>query len=143
MKIIKLWEFPVPSTNIWKGVHLFYPGADVYLLFDYVVDVAGNSEIKNSGIVFEGVMSHKHTSEKFLTSLMNSYDTLVEIVDSDWVKQFYKINFKIAAYWNLKHYAIFLDSNGLYEFLARGYEVLETNDGEMSRLNVPLNLNNR
>jgi hypothetical protein len=60
----------------------------------------------------------------FLTSICDAYDTVVEIVDSKWVKEFYNINRQIADFWKVKHFAIFLDSNGLYEFIARGFTPL-------------------
>lgn len=128
----KLWEFPVPSTNIAEGgVVLVYPGGNAYLLFDYYNDTT-DEVILNSGIMFNSVQAHRHTSEKFLKSLRNSYDCLIEIVNSEWVNEFYEINKDIAKFWDLKHYAIFLDSNGLFEFLARDYRILETKVGRLN-----------
>ena len=101
MKINKLWAFPASSTSIHNGgVRLLYPGGDVWLIFDYY-DIESNS-IYNSGIVFEGVQAHKHICEKYLESeteqnvnfIMNAYDTLVEFVDSDWIKYLQKLDKK-------------------------------------------------
>jgi hypothetical protein len=76
----------------------------------------------------------RHRSEMFISTLMDAYDCLVEIVDSEWVEEFKKINKKIADYWNIKHYAIFLKSYGLYEFIASDYTILETKEGGLSEL---------
>lgn len=134
MKTKNLWEFPVPSTCIAEGgVILLYPGGDAWLLFDYY-DENINDAVFNSGIVFDAVQAHRHSSEKFLRSLLGAYDTLVEIEDSEWVAQLREINKGIADYWNIKHYAIFLDSNGLYEFIARDYSILETKEGSINGL---------
>lgn len=130
----KLWEFPVPSTCIADGgVNLIYPGGDALLLFDYY-DEEKNDAVFNSGIMFDAVQAHRHTTEKFIKSLLGAYDSLVEITDSEWVKELREINKEIADYWNIKHYAIFLDSNGLFEFIARDYKILETKEGGINGL---------
>jgi hypothetical protein len=134
MSNIKRWEFPVPSTYLTSsGVKLVYPGGKAYLLFEYY-DTENDDEIFHSGIMFEAVMTHKHTSEKFLTTLLGAYDALVEIEDSDWLAQCRAINEDVFDFWNLKHYAIFLDSNGMYEFVAKGFTLLETESGGLSEL---------
>ncbi|HHV09436.1 MAG TPA: hypothetical protein GXX75_04035 [Clostridiales bacterium] len=130
----RLWEFPVPSTNIAEsGVVLIYPGGDAYLLFDYYDDTEDEA-VLNSGIIFDSVQSHRHTSEKFIRSLRGSYDCLIEVVNSEWLREFQEINREVSDFWNLKHYAIFLDSNGLYEFLAGDYKIMETKAGRLDGL---------
>jgi len=136
MKTKELWRFPVPSAGgIAKNVKLIYPdeNANALLLFDYydssTYDVTGHDEVFNSGILFDMAQAHRHSSEKFTVSLMDAYDRLVEIVDSGWVAELKKINSQIADFWNIKHYVIFLDSYGLYEFIASDYKILETKKG--------------
>ena len=134
MRSNKLWEFPVPSTCIAEGgVKLIYPGGDAWLIFDYI-DENKNDAVYNSGIVFDAVQAHRHSSEKFIKSLLGAYDCLIEIIDSVWVAQLKELNKEKADYWNIKHYAIFLDSNGLYEFIARDYKILETKEGSINGL---------
>jgi hypothetical protein len=134
MKTNKLWDFPVASTCIAEGgVKLIYPGGDALLLFDYY-DEEKNDAIFKSGIVFDAVQAHRHTTEKFVVSLLGAYDSLVEIIDSEWVNQLKDANKEIADYWNIKHYAIFLDSNGLFEFIARDFKILETKEGSINGL---------
>lgn len=127
MDINKLLEFPVASTALAEGgVKLIYPGGDAWLLYDYYDK---NNTIFNSGILFDTVLAHRHTSEKLIKSLMGAYDYLVEILNSEWLEQLKEINKQTIDYWGLKHYAIFLDSNGLYEFIAKSYKILETKAG--------------
>lgn len=134
MKVNKLWKFPVPSTCLADGgVKLIYPGGDAWLLFDYY-DEKKDDTIFNSGIVFDAVQAHRHSSEKFTKFIFEAYDCLVEIVNSEWVNKLREINKEIADYWNIKHYAIFLDSNGLYEFIARSYKIMETKKGGLNGL---------
>lgn len=125
-----LWEFPVPSTNLCCDVKFIFPGADVWLLYEYF-DYDNPDIVYNSGIKFKHVQVYRHANEKFLSSLFESYDRIIEICDSEWTKQLVEINPKIAAYWNIRHYAILLDSNGLYEFAASGFEILEAKEGEL------------
>lgn len=133
-KINKIWEFPVVSTCLAEGgVKLIYPGGKAWLLFDYY-DENNNNAIFNAGIRFDAVQAHKHSSEKFSTFVIDTYDYLVEIVDSEWVNQLREINKEIADFWNIKHYAIFLDSNGLYEFIATDFKILEPKEGGINGL---------
>ena len=134
MKSNELWKFPVPSTCIAEGgVKLFYPGGDAWLLFDYY-DEEKNDAIFNSGIVFDAVQAHRHTTEKFTKFIEGTYDCLIEIVDSKWIEELRGHNKEIADFWGIKHYVIFLDSNGLFEFAARGYKILETKEGSINGL---------
>ena len=45
-----------------------------------------------------------------------------------------EINKEIADYWDIRHYAIILDSNGIYEFIARDYDILDTKEGRLSKV---------
>lgn len=134
MKVKELWVFPVPSSAIAEGdVQLIYPGDNAWLLFDYY-DVNGNGAVFNSGILFHTPEAIRHRSEMFSINLMDAYDRLVEIEDSDWVAGFRLINRQAADYWKLKHYAIFLKSYGLYEFLASDFTILDTKEGGLNEL---------
>ena len=87
MEIKKLWEFPVPSTYIAEGgVNLFYPGGDAWLLFDFY-DEKNDDKIFNSGILFDAVQAHRHTTEKFTNFLEGSYDSLVKKIETERDKQ--------------------------------------------------------
>ena len=138
MKIKELWHFPVPSAGgIAKDVKLIHrdENANALLLFDYydgsMYESIGHDEVFNSGIVFDIPQAFRHSSEKFVT-FFGAYDKLIEIVDSEWVAELRKINKEIAEFWSIKHYAIFLDSNGLYEFIASGFRILEIKKGYLN-----------
>ena len=134
MKIKELWVFPVPSAGgLASDVKLIHPDiyndkADAMLLFDYYVkslsDATGTDEVFSSGVSFRASQAYRHSCDMFVTCF-DAYDTLIEIEDSEWVAEMRQINREIADYWDIKHYAIFLDSNGLYEFIARGFKILE------------------
>jgi uncharacterized protein YegP (UPF0339 family) len=129
MRIDTLWEFPVPSTNLCGDVRFIFPGANAWLFYEYF-GYDDPDRVYNSGIKFKHVQVHRHANEKF-ASLLRAYDKIVEVCDSEWIEQLVARNSEIAAYWNIKHYAIYLDSNGLYEFAANGFEILEVKEGEL------------
>ena len=130
MQAERLWEFPVSSTIIISA-RLIYPGADAQLLFDYHDDKK-DGLILNSGIIFDMVQAIRHTSEMFAdTYFPESYDYLVIIKNSEWVNELRVINKQIADDWDIKHYAIYLKSNGLFEFIASDYRILETREGRL------------
>ena len=126
METKKLWRLPVPSTAI-EGTKLIYPGGDACLLFEYYDEI--DQKFYHSGILFDAVQAHKHTTEAFTSSIMGAYDTLVEIVDSEWIAKLQKINRQAAALWRIRHYVLFLKSAGLFEFIARNYRIMETKEG--------------
>ena len=136
----ELWKFPVASTSIKSEVVLSHPHANALLQFDYYD--RNKDAVYNSGIFIEGVQAHRHTCEKFLLNesaenakfMMYAYDTLVEYVDSEWVEYFRALDKKTSDYWGIKHFGILLDSNGFFEFIARGFEILETREGRLDEL---------
>ena len=132
MQVKELWRSPVPSTTV-QGEQLLCTGADALLRFDYS-DVKKNDALFTAGIFFKSVVGFKHDSEGFATTLMDAYDRLVEIVNSDWVAEYRKTNPRIANLFNIKHYAIFLKSCGLYEFIAKDYAIQEISEGGLNEL---------
>ena len=126
----KLWKFPVPSTAI-RETKLICSGTGAQLLFSYD-DIHHNDVLLHSGITFDMPQAYRHSSEAFVTSLMDAYDYLVEVEGSEWVAGMKKTNPRIADFWKIKHYAIFLKSNGLFEFIARGFKMLGTEMGPLT-----------
>jgi len=132
MKETELWKLPVPSTMV-QGEQLLCTGADALLRFDYF-DAEKNDTMFTAGIFFDSVVGFRHDSEGFATTLMNAYDRLVEVVNSDWIAEYRKTNPRIANLYNIKHYAIFIKSCGLYEFIAKNYAIQDTREGGLSEL---------
>jgi len=132
MKAKELWRIPVPSTEV-QGEQLLCTGAEALLRFDYC-DVEKNEAMFTAGIFFDAVVGFKHDSEGFAATLMDAYDRLVEIVDSDWVAEYRKTNPRIADLFDIKHYAIFLKSCGLYEFIAKSHAIQKVKEGSLNDL---------
>lgn len=132
MKVKELWRIPVPSTSVGNA-QLLYTGADALLRFDYSDE--GKNDLRfNSGILFKTALGLRHSSEGFVNTLMDSYDRLVEVEESDWAAEYKKINPRVADLFKIKHYAIFLKSCGLFEFIAKGYTIQGVKAGSLSEL---------
>jgi len=99
-------------------------------MFDYF-DENRNDETFTGSLIFESTISHKHTSEKFLRTIGGAYDTLIEVCDSEWIAELSKISPEWAEVWKPRHYAIFLDGYGLYEFLAKDYKHIPEKRGSL------------
>lgn len=81
--------------------------------------------LRKISLKFNAVICYKYTSVRFTPKLFNSYDRVVELLDSEWLDELKKINAESFAYWNPKHYITCLDDSGLFQFIAQGYEVIE------------------
>lgn len=130
MKAKELWSIPVPSTAV-SSSQLILSEANALLRFDFT-DESKNDTEYNTGIFFNNVLGLRHDSEGFVTTTMDAYDHLVEIVESDWVAEYRKTNQRIADLFNIKHYAIFLKSCGLYEFIAADFNIQNIRKGGLS-----------
>ncbi len=84
-----------------------------------------SEKIKKIVLRFESVLCSKHTSSSFTYGLYDSYDKVVELVDSKWLEALKKANEESFNYWDLRHYLLYLDERGLFEFIAHDFEVEE------------------
>ena len=58
----------------------------------------------------------------FTAEMYDAYDTVVEIVDSEWLMTMKKMNETDFNFWQPKDFAVYLDGMGLYQFVAKGFE---------------------
>lgn len=63
-----------------------------------------------------------------------SYDTLVELIDSDWLHQLIEIEppAPLLGVTQRRHFAVFFSSNGYLEVIARDFVDLGSRDGGLS-----------
>ncbi len=83
-------------------------------------------------ISFSGVAGFRFRDEMHGSGFaQESYDTLVEIVDSEWRREFLII--EPSGIWGSvkakKHFAVFFSSNGYLEVIADGFEELAPREG--------------
>lgn len=121
MKSEKLWQLPVWSKELAE-IRAEDTGID-FRLFMLHYDEKGSA--RQWELHFSDVMGYRKTSEHFLSSILDAYDTLVEVKGSEWIRKLKYQNRRDFEFWRLKHFAIFLHGCALYEFAARNYEVHE------------------
>lgn len=101
----------VESKNMNRGIEL--------------IGVDEKNRLRKIVIWFNSVICSKHTSVRFTPKLYDSYDRVVELVDSEWLEELKGINEEAYNYWKPKHYIMYLDGVGMFQFIAQGYEVIE------------------
>lgn len=118
----KLYELPVASTAI-PHVHLEFPGAHLDLRFEYRI----KGEPRRAGIRFERVRAHRHKAELYCTpdQIEAGYDSLVEVGESPWIRELLTAAPADQRHsWEMHHYLIYFDSNGCYEVIAAGWQLV-------------------
>jgi len=121
MKSIVQYELKMFSSNLSESPSIVFDGMDI------IIDVKGYDDIDKyheCRIKFNSVIGFQYAMAGFTTTL-NSYDKIIEIADSEWIKQYKDTNKEEISYWKPKHYAIYLDEVGLYQFLAQSLYVEE------------------
>ncbi len=135
MKIVKLWEIPMISHELEDDFQVIIDGSTISLSIQYSNPFF--PDIKQKTIItFDTVLCYRYTTDCFTRELYDAYDTLVKIDVSQWlkeIKQMYSYEYNILQ---PKHYAVYIDSRGLYEFIAKDYEVREEKDRQLKLLAI-------
>ena len=116
------YDLPIYSTTLEKDPVIKTKGMDMWL------ELIGEDEEKRRrkiSIRFNTVLCHKHTSARFTPILYDSYDRVVELLDSDWLQELKSINQDEFNYWGLKHYILYLSDIGMFQFIAQECEIIE------------------
>lgn len=122
MKSNLIYKIPVFSTHITDFV-LRTDGMDVYLEFEGYDET---DALKKVIIKFDTVVCYKHTLSRFTSEFYDiSYEKVVELTGSKWLKKLKKTNPEEFNRWNPKHYVLFLHYEGMYQFMARSCEMKE------------------
>ena len=78
--------------------------------------------------IFKHVFGFRYSCQPLCTSNeINAYDQIVEVLDSEWLKNFDKLDeeFTHTKKEELHHYMTYFDSEGVYEVIAKSFEVEE------------------
>ena len=119
MIVKKIFELPMLSSLLNHEPELLIRGLDISMILDGKDLSDANRHVCLS---FKNVLCHKHTSERFTAEMYDAYDTVVEIVDSEWLMTMKKMNETDFNFWQPEHFAVYLDGMGLYQFVAKGFE---------------------
>ena len=126
-RFVRRFDLPVPSTESVTDASLHLYGRTAAIRFDYLLD----GKPRRSALLFRMVAATQSRSERCCTSThIKSFDALIEIVDSKWVKtQREEISEMYRAEFAARHYAIYFDSVGSFELLAESFEVMPEEAG--------------
>lgn len=122
MKSIIKYELPIFSSTLEDDPIIEFDEIDMKII------LTGGDEqgkLKKITLKFHSVICFKRTSARFTPKLFDSYDRIVELVDSEWLKELRGINEEGFNYWSPRHYIIYLEGVGMFQFIAKKYEVIE------------------
>lgn len=116
------YELPIFSSSLEKNPMI--ESKDMNMEIE-LIGMDEENRLRKIVIKFKFVLCNKYTTVRFTPKLYDSYDRIVELVDSEWLVELKNINKENFSYWNPKHYIIYLDGVGMFQFIAQGYEVIE------------------
>ncbi len=116
------YELPMFSSNLISEPKITIKNMDVEIVIEGYDDEDVFSRIS---IKFLSVLGMKQTSARFTPNLYGAYDKIVQITESEWLKEMQKLNNEDYSYWKPNHYVMYLDGIGLYQFIAKSVEVME------------------
>lgn len=116
------YELPVYSSSLERDPIIW--SEDMNMKIE-LIGADNENRIRKIRIQFNSVLCNKHTSARFTPKLHDSYDKIVELVESEWLTELKKLNEEDFNYWQPKHYIIYLDGVGMFQFIAQSYEVVE------------------
>lgn len=122
------YSIPEPSTAFYSDVKLAFEGSELTIKFDYYKD----DKIYKSGIKFIGTRCFKHCSEIHCSAwqIEDVFDTLMEILNSRWIDELYRITpLDLIEKAEMHHYIIFMDSTGCFEIIAREWKEITVQEG--------------
>lgn len=116
------YELPIFSSTFENDPVIKFQDMDV------LIELTGADEEnqqRHITIVFKRVVCSKHTSASFTVKLYNSFDTIVELIDSEWLNELKSINNEKYEFWCPRHYIVYFDGIGMLQFIAQDVEIRE------------------
>lgn len=117
-----IYELKMFSSNLKNEPKFIVDGMRNILKIEGYDD---EGKINKVRIEFDSVLCYKRTSARFTPKLFDSYDKVVEFQDSDWLNELKAINNKDYDFWKPRHFILYLDEIGMYEFIACEIEINE------------------
>jgi hypothetical protein len=112
MEIIKLHNIKELAQEFMHSPKVERKGSNVVLLYDYETETG---EYEWTGITFLNTIDHKYTSdEKISEYMVKAYNAIAEVIDLNWMNK----EMLDKAY---KHYLVYFDGYGAYEFTSTGF----------------------
>ncbi len=124
-------DLPIPGSGC-GDIRLSADGSQLVAEYEYLSE--GDDRNIVGRLSFSGVTAFRFRNEMHsLGFAEGSYDTLVEIIDSEWRREL--LGIEPSGIWgsveNKKHYAVFFSSNGYLEVIAESFEELPSLEGPL------------
>lgn len=113
----------VASTDFTTEAYLDCSRGQPTILFCF----ESGGRIVRSGLAFDNVSALRTRSERCCAAwnIEGAYDTLVEVEGSKWLEEIrVDVPEQYRPAWQPKHFMIYLDSVGCFEFLAESWAAL-------------------
>lgn len=115
MEITNVFEIHELAQEFMENPKIKNKGNNSVLMYDYETE---SGEYGWTGITFLNTIKYRHVKEANVKDYMiKAYNRVVEIKDSNWENEFSSIN---GGKDNVKHYMVYFDGYGAYEFLSYG-----------------------
>lgn len=126
-----LRSLPVAGSGC-GDVRFVTNGYDLVVEYEYHPETAGGDLV--GAIIFNGVSAFRFRDEMHSAGFCHeSFDAVVEIVDSEWHRQLLQIEPTgiLGTVESKRHFAIFFSSNGYFEVIADCFEALPEREGPL------------
>ena len=117
-----IYELKMFSSNLKNEPEFIVDGMKNILKIEGYDDEGRINKVR---VELDSVLCYKRTSARFTPKLYDSYDKVVEILDSDWLNEIKAINNEDYDFWKPRHFILYLDEIGMYEFIACEIEINE------------------
>ncbi len=116
MEVEKVLEIDELAQEFMEPPKVEKRGKDLVLMFDYELELGG---YQWTGITFKNVVQYRHTPDNMINvDIVKAYNAVGIVKESNWLKEenFDKFDGKIY-----KHFLIYFDGFGAYEFLCTDF----------------------
>lgn len=115
MEITNVFEIHELAQEFMDNPKIKKKGDNSVLMYDYETETG---EYEWTGITFINTIKYRHVKEANVKDYMiKAYNRVVEINDSNWKNEISSTNGEKRE---LKHYIVYFDGYGAYEFLSYG-----------------------
>jgi hypothetical protein len=121
---VTVGSIPCPSTEIVGEPEVRMSGKDLVLSFLFEDD---NDARFVAGVEYSGVRAFRKRAESLCTAwhIEGAYDTVVEVVDSDWVAELAAdASDRSKGRFPMRHFLLYLDSFGALEVVGAAAALL-------------------
>lgn len=133
MKSVTRSTLPIPNSGC-GSIRVTSNSVRLTVEFEYD-SVSDGPQI--GALEFHGVIANRFRSEMYSVGFpQDSFDTLVEIIDSDWRDEVFESGSKLSREGPeaFHHFAVFLSNNGLVEVLAKSHDGPHSRSGRLKEI---------